>query len=144
MMERSLYNGVLAGLGIDGKSFFYHNPLASDGSHHRVSWPWWCPCCPANLSRLILSFSGYLYSSGSKAIAIHHYVSSEASFSINGQEARLSQTRISRLKVLPRFGSRKRPALRLKFCSGFPDGLATIISRSTARKVCRRLLPGMQ
>jgi DUF1680 family protein len=88
-MERTLYNGVLAGLGIDGKSFFYHNPLASDGTHHRVSWPWWCPCCPANLARLILSFSGYLYSSGRKAIAIHHYVSSEASFSIDGQEARL-------------------------------------------------------
>jgi uncharacterized protein len=89
VMERTLYNGVLAGLGSDGKSFFYHNPLASDGSHHRLSWPWWCPCCPANLARLILSFAGYLYSSGSKAIAIHHYVSSEASFSIDGQEGRL-------------------------------------------------------
>jgi uncharacterized protein len=88
-MERSLYNGVLAGLGIDGKSFFYHNPLASDGTHHRVTWPWWCPCCPANLARLILSISGYLYSSSPKAIAIHHYVSSEARFSIDGQEARL-------------------------------------------------------
>ena len=55
VMERTLYNGVLAGLGIDGKTFFYHNPLASDGSQHRVSWPWWCPCCPANLARLILS-----------------------------------------------------------------------------------------
>jgi DUF1680 family protein len=89
LMERTLYNGVLAGLGIDGKTFFYHNPLASDGTHHRVSWPWWCPCCPANLSRLILSFSGYLYSSSSTAIAIHHYVSSEATFSIEGQEIRL-------------------------------------------------------
>ena len=38
-MERSLYNGVLAGLGLDGKSFFYHNPLASDGSHHRLTGP---------------------------------------------------------------------------------------------------------
>ena len=90
LMERSLYNGVLSGLGIDGKSFFYHNPLASDGSYHRVAWPWWCPCCPANLARLILSLSAYLYSSGSKAIAIHHYVSSEARFSIDGQETRLS------------------------------------------------------
>jgi len=90
MMERCLYNGVLAGLGLDGKSFFYHNPLASDGSHHRIAWPWWCPCCPANLARLILSLSGYLYSSGPKAIAIHHYVSSEAQFTIDGHEARLS------------------------------------------------------
>jgi uncharacterized protein len=88
-IERTLYNGVLAGLGTDGKTFFYHNPLGSDGTHHRVSWPWWCPCCPANLARLILSLSGYLYSSGPKAIAIHQYVSSEASFSIEGQEVRL-------------------------------------------------------
>lgn len=90
MMERSLYNGVLAGLGMDGKSFFYHNPLASDGSHHRVVWPWWCPCCPANLARLVLSLSGYLYSSSARAIAIHHYISSNAQFTIDGQETRLS------------------------------------------------------
>ncbi len=89
MMETTLYNAILSGLGIDGKTFFYHNPLASDGSQHRVSWPWWCPCCPANLSRLILSISGYLYSSRSDAIAVHHYISSEASFSVNGREARL-------------------------------------------------------
>jgi uncharacterized protein len=89
-IERTLYNGVLAGLGTDGKSFFYHNPLGSDGTHHRVSWPWWCPCCPANLARLILSLSGYLYSTGPKAIAIHQYVSSEANFSIEGQELRLA------------------------------------------------------
>jgi DUF1680 family protein len=88
-IERTLYNGVLAGLGTDGKSFFYHNPLGSDGTHHRVSWPWWCPCCPANLARLILSLSGYLYSSGPKAIAIHQYVSSEANFSMEGQDVRL-------------------------------------------------------
>jgi DUF1680 family protein len=89
IIERTLYNGVLAGLGTDGKSFFYHNPLGSDGTHHRVSWPWWCPCCPANLARLILSLSGYLYSLGAKAIAIHQYVSSEANFSMDGQEMRL-------------------------------------------------------
>jgi DUF1680 family protein len=88
-IERTLYNGVLAGLGTDGKSFFYHNPLESDGTHHRVSWPWWCPCCPANLARMILSLSGYLYSTGAKAITIHQYVSSEANFSIEGQDVRL-------------------------------------------------------
>jgi uncharacterized protein len=90
MMETTLYNAVLSGLGADGKTFFYHNPLASDGSQHRVNWPWWCPCCPANLSRLILSLSAYLYSSNSRALAIHHYVSSEARFSIDGVESRLT------------------------------------------------------
>jgi DUF1680 family protein len=89
MMEATLYNAALSGLGLDGKTFFYHNPLASDGSQHRVAWPWWCPCCPANLARLILSLSGYLYSSRSDAIAIHHYVASEAQFTIDGQDASL-------------------------------------------------------
>ena len=92
MVERTLYNGVLAGIGIDGKTFFYHNPLASDGTQHRVSWPWWCPCCPANLARLILSLSAYLYSSSSKGLAIHQYVSSEANFAIDGQETSLVAT----------------------------------------------------
>ncbi|HYY31891.1 MAG TPA: beta-L-arabinofuranosidase domain-containing protein [Chthoniobacterales bacterium] len=90
MMETVLYNAVLSGLGADGKTFFYHNPLASDGSQHRVNWPWWCPCCPANLARLILSLSGYLYSSKSKSIAVHHYVSSEVRFSIDGRDSRLT------------------------------------------------------
>ena len=128
MMERCLYNGVLAGLGLDGKSFFYHNPLASDGSHHRVGWPWWCPCCPANLARLILSLSGYLYSSGPKAIAIHHYVSSEASFRLTARRLACLLPRIFHLMASPRFGSRNVPALHLKFCSGSPDGLAVTIS----------------
>ena len=132
-MERTLYNGVLAGLGADGKSFFYHNPLASDGSHHRVSWPWWCPCCPANLARLILSFSGYLYSSGSKALAIHHYVSSEAEFTINGQQARMIAAQISHGgSASIRFESV--PGHRLMFCFGFRDGLAILNLPSTARK----------
>jgi DUF1680 family protein len=90
MMERTLYNAVLSGLGADGKTFFYHNPLASDGSQHRVNWPWWCPCCPANLARLILSISGYLYSSRSDAIAVHHYISSDAKCTLQGREVRLA------------------------------------------------------
>jgi DUF1680 family protein len=44
----------------------------------RVSWPWWCPCCPPNLARLVSSLSGYLYSQRADSIAIHHYVGSEA------------------------------------------------------------------
>jgi DUF1680 family protein len=77
VMERALYNNILSGIGLDGRSFFYDNPLASRGSHRRVSWPWWCPCCPPNLARLVSSLSGYLISQRADSIAIHHYVSSE-------------------------------------------------------------------
>jgi uncharacterized protein len=78
VMERTLYNNILSGISLDGRSFFYDNPLASRGSHKRVPWPWWCPCCPPNLARLVSSLSGYLYSQTDDAIAVHHYVSSEA------------------------------------------------------------------
>jgi DUF1680 family protein len=78
VMEQALYNNILSGIGVDGRCFFYDNPMASRGSHRRVDWPWWTPCCPPNLARLVGSLSGYLYSQGADGIAIHHYVNSEA------------------------------------------------------------------
>ena len=78
VMEQALYNNILSGIGIDGRCFFYDNPMASSGSHKRVNWPWWTPCCPPNLARLISSLSGYLYSERMGEIAVHHYVNSEA------------------------------------------------------------------
>ncbi|HEY5953192.1 MAG TPA: beta-L-arabinofuranosidase domain-containing protein [Terrimicrobiaceae bacterium] len=77
VMEQALYNNILSGIGINGRCFFYDNPMASHGSHERVEWPWWTPCCPANLARLVSSLSGYLYSQREGAVAIHHYVNSE-------------------------------------------------------------------
>jgi uncharacterized protein len=78
VMELALYNCILSGIGLDGKTFFYDNPLASHGQHRRIPWPWWCPCCPPNLARLISSLSGYLISERAGDIAIHHYVTGEA------------------------------------------------------------------
>jgi DUF1680 family protein len=80
IMELALYNCILSGIGLDGESFFYDNPLESRGDHRRIAWPWWCPCCPPNLARLISSLSGYLLSEGPEGIAIHQYVSCEARF----------------------------------------------------------------
>jgi uncharacterized protein len=78
VMERALYNNILSGIGVDGRCFFYDNPMASTGSKGRVDWPWWTPCCPPNLARLVGSLSGYLFSQRADAIAVHHYVTSEA------------------------------------------------------------------
>jgi DUF1680 family protein len=77
VMELALYNCILSGVGLDGKTFFYDNPLASHGQHQRIPWPWWCPCCPPNLARLISSLSGYLISQRAEDIAIHHYITGE-------------------------------------------------------------------
>ncbi|MBV8901294.1 MAG: glycoside hydrolase family 127 protein [Verrucomicrobia bacterium] len=78
VMELALYNNILSGISLDGKAFFYDNPLMSRGRHRRVPWPWWCPCCPPNLARLVSSLSGYLYSEREGEVAVHHYVTSEA------------------------------------------------------------------
>ena len=76
VMERALYNGVLSGVSRDGTRFFYENPLASRGAHHRK--PWFnCACCPSNLSRLLASLGNYVFSRTDDGLAVHLYVQSE-------------------------------------------------------------------
>lgn len=61
VMEQVLYNGLLSGISLDGKHYFYVNPLESDGTHRRKEW-FECACCPPNIARLITSLPGYVYS----------------------------------------------------------------------------------
>jgi hypothetical protein len=103
VMELALYNGVLSGISLDGERFFYVNPLASRGDHHRQSW-FDCACCPPNLARLLASLPGYVYSVGGAAcrcrataggprpapeLAVHLYVAGEVSLDLPG-EAKLT------------------------------------------------------
>lgn len=60
-MEQVLYNGLLSGISLDGRHYFYDNPLESDGTHRRKEW-FECACCPPNIARLITSLPGYMYS----------------------------------------------------------------------------------
>lgn len=60
LMELALYNGVLAGGSLDGTKYFYVNPLASRGGHHRSGW-FSCACCPPNEARTLASIGGYAY-----------------------------------------------------------------------------------
>ncbi len=71
-LEKALYNGVLVGMGLDGQSYFYQNPLADDGSHRREPW-FKCACCPPNLARLMASLSGYFYGISEEGIWVHLY-----------------------------------------------------------------------
>ncbi len=91
IMEQALYNGALPGLSIDGKTFFYDNPLESSGKHHRWIWHH-CPCCPPNIARLVTSIGSYMYAAADDEIAVHLYGESKASFSLaNGSEVELTQ-----------------------------------------------------
>ncbi len=90
VMERALYNGVLSGLSLDGKGFFYVNPLASAGNHHRRPW-FGCACCPPNLARLVASLGRYAYSSGDHSLYVHLYAEGRAKAAIAGQTVSLTQ-----------------------------------------------------
>ena len=90
VMERALYNGVLSGVSLDGTKYFYQNPLASLGKHHRTEW-FDCSCCPTNVVRLIPSLGGYIYASSDTDAIIHLYVQSEARMDVGGKSVKLSQ-----------------------------------------------------
>lgn len=90
MLERGLYNGVLSGLSLDGKAFFYENPLESQGNHHRQPW-FQCACCPPNISRLLASLGQYVYSVNETEIMVHLYLQSTATISLGSQQVRLRQ-----------------------------------------------------
>jgi hypothetical protein len=77
MIEKALYNGFLSGVSLDGTEYFYENPLASRGNHHRQAW-FECACCPPNVARLLASLSGYVYSTSANGIWVHLYVGNEA------------------------------------------------------------------
>lgn len=60
LIEHTLYNAVLPGLSLDGKQYFYENPLADDGTHRRQEW-FGCACCPPNVARLLAQLPAYFY-----------------------------------------------------------------------------------
>lgn len=72
IMEQALYNGAMSGLSIDGKTFFYENPLETTGGHHRWKWHH-CPCCPPNIARLLASVGSYMYAVADDEVAVHLY-----------------------------------------------------------------------
>ena len=91
VVETALYNGLLSGIGLDGKSFFYVNPLASEGSHHRSEW-FECACCPPNVLRTIASLGGYAYAkggSGARSLYVNLYIAGSMETSLDGQTVAL-------------------------------------------------------
>jgi uncharacterized protein len=91
IMERALYNGVISGIALDGKNFFYENPLTSFGDHHRQEW-FDVSCCPPNVARLLGSLGKYIYSSSDDTVAVHLYIQGTADLEIGEQTVKLKQT----------------------------------------------------
>lgn len=77
VMERVLFNAVLGAVSLSGDRFFYENPLASDGTHHRSPW-YTVSCCPTQLSRFIPSIGGSLYLVEPGALTVNLYTAGSA------------------------------------------------------------------
>ncbi|MBS1608979.1 MAG: glycoside hydrolase family 127 protein [Bacteroidetes bacterium] len=89
VLERSLYNGSLAGLSISGDHFFYDNPLASNGQHKRREW-FGTACCPSNIARLVSSVGNYIYGKSDNGIWINLFVGSHSDFQIGKINVKLA------------------------------------------------------
>jgi DUF1680 family protein len=81
VLERALYNGAISGVSLDGERFFYENPLASTGAHHRQGW-FDCACCPPNAARLLASLGGYLYATRPDGVQVHLYAAGTATLAL--------------------------------------------------------------
>jgi DUF1680 family protein len=82
-LETALYNGALAGVSLDGRSYFYVNPLASRGEHRRQQW-FTTACCPPNVARTLAALPGYLYSTSEEGLWIHLYAASTVTAPLDG------------------------------------------------------------
>lgn len=90
ILERTLYNGFLSGVSLDGKKFFYTNPLASKGNVYRRSW-WKCPCCPTNIIRFLPQIPNYIYAIKGKTIFINLFIGSTAKVFFENNEVSIYQ-----------------------------------------------------
>jgi DUF1680 family protein len=91
VMERTLYNGLISGVSLDGKSFFYPNPLESAGQHQRSPW-FGVACCPGNITRFIASVPGYVYAQQGDKLYVNLFVGSDAEIKLdNGRTVKIRQ-----------------------------------------------------
>jgi hypothetical protein len=95
VMERALFNGVICGMSLDGKSFFYVNPLEVSPEHcekdyfrrhvkpERQKW-FGCACCPPNVARLLSSIGGYAFESNENAVYMNLFMGGTMELELGG------------------------------------------------------------
>ena len=91
VLERTLYNGLISGVSLEGNGFFYPNPLESMGQHQRQPW-FGCACCPSNICRFIPSLPGYIYAVKDKNVYVNLFLSNKSNLTVGGKKVALSQT----------------------------------------------------
>ena len=91
VFEKVVYNNIITGVSLSGDSFFYQNPLKSNGGHHRWS-NHDCPCCPPMISKLLASIQENIYTYKKDGIYINHFIGGKINFMIKNHNIELSQT----------------------------------------------------
>jgi DUF1680 family protein len=90
VLERTLYNGLISGVSLEGNGFFYPNPLESAGQHARKAW-FGCACCPSNICRFIPSVPGYVYAVKDNALYVNLFMPNTMTQKIAGKAVTLTQ-----------------------------------------------------
>jgi DUF1680 family protein len=90
VMERTLYNGLVSGVSLDGKTFFYPNPLESNGQHARQEW-FGVACCPGNITRFMPSVPGYLYATRGDSLFVNLFAAGTADVDLPGGKIKIEQ-----------------------------------------------------
>lgn len=90
VLERTLYNGVISGVSLEGDRFFYPNPLASDGDHKRKEW-FGVACCPSNTSRFTPSVPGYVYAKKNNRLYVNLFMANEAEINLENHNVQVVQ-----------------------------------------------------
>jgi uncharacterized protein len=97
VLEKSLYNGVISGISLDGLTFFYPNPLEADGkfafNQGALSRKEWfdCSCCPSNICRFIPSLPGYVYAMRGDSLFVNLFAASSAKIKLDGRDIGITQ-----------------------------------------------------
>lgn len=91
VLERTLYNGLISGVSLDGGGFFYPNPLESIGQHQRQPW-FGCACCPSNICRFIPSLPGYIYAVNDRDLYVNLYVGNNAEVKVGNKDVGIRQS----------------------------------------------------
>ncbi len=90
ILERDLYNGILSGVSLEGNTFFYPNPLASDGKYKRSPW-FTTACCPTNIARFMPSIPGYIYAQKGNELFVNLFIAGNASILLPDNLVNLQQ-----------------------------------------------------
>ncbi len=146
-LERALYNGILSGLSLDGKAFFYENPLEVDpdfndvcvSTREKERMPitqrvevFECSCCPPNLVRFIPSVGNFLYGTEGETLFVHQYMDSVAAFEGTHITQKTDYPASGAIAIAVN-GGLKRIALRIPaWCPGFKLNVPHTLRRGYA------------